>query len=176
VERTDKVVEIFVATLATAAAVLFSLGASYHNDNLAEAHVLFHWGTLAGSLLVIVFLLAPAYVWAVELRKRRVAGMRGRPAAPRVPGTGRFRRRRAAGNLVIVDAQYGRLDVMEVPVTANVQALVKEGRLKITANHQTLGITDPVEGQVKELEVTYRVGNGKTQTKRFTEGFEVDLP
>jgi hypothetical protein len=173
-------VGVFVAALIGGAAILFSLGASFHRDNLAESHTLFHWGTAsaatAGALLVIMFLFWPAYVWVVEYRKRRVAGLRGRPPAPRVPGSGLFRRRRAAGTLQIIEARYGRQETKEEPVTTTVQQLVKDGRLKMTASTNALGIEDPLPNVVKELAVTYRVGTGPVQTRRYTEDFEIDLP
>lgn len=65
-------------------------------------------------------------------------------------------------NLVIVKAQYGAA-VEYVDATQKVAALVKDGRLNLTADNDTFG--DPAAGKSKQLKIEYRVGtNARTVT------------
>ncbi len=176
--RFDWGIGLIVAAAIAATSILYGLGAAYHKDSVAESHTLFHWaaGVAGGGvgLLVVVLFFWPAYRWAVEYRTRWVAELGGRPAL-RVPLVGHIRRRKAAGELVIVKALFGREgDVVDV--TDIIRGLVKDGRLTMVASLVQLGVDDPLFGVVKELVVTYRVGSGRERIVSFTENFPVELP
>jgi hypothetical protein len=179
-ERVDKAVGLIVSAAIAAVGILYGLGAAYHKDNPAESHTLYHWGAGvaagAAALLVVVFLFWPAYVWAVDYRTRYMARLPGRPTL-HIPFTGRLRRRKSSGSLVIVKAVYGRDDPCAwTDVTETIRRMVKDGRLAMTVTTAGLGITDPLPGVVKELRVTYKVGGDAEKVSDFTEGFQVELP
>ncbi len=179
-ERFDRAVGIIVSAAVVTAATLYSLGAQYRTDNVAESHTLFHWGAGvaggAGALLVVVFIFWPAYEWLVNYRTRWRAKLPGKPAL-RIPFAGRWHRRQSGGSLEIIQAEYGREDRgVLVDVTEVVRGKVKGGRLKMTADHAALGIPDPIVNVPKELIVTYTSGRVTDKVVRFTEGFHVDLP
>jgi hypothetical protein len=81
-----------------------------------------------------------------------------------------------SGALEIIRATYGVPKVRVVDVTATLQALVRDGRLSITADNYTLG-GDPVENEVKALEIEYRfTGSPDLYRDSFVEGSRVELP
>jgi hypothetical protein len=85
-------------------------------------------------------------------------------------------RRKSAGALVIDEARYGRDGYKWVDVTDVVRQMVMGGRLSMSATHAELGIDDPAEHVVKQLEIKYRLDVGPQKTFRCTEGSEMALP
>jgi hypothetical protein len=82
-----------------------------------------------------------------------------------------------SGALEVVRARYGPANAPEQvkDVTDVVRALVRDGRLALTADNGTLG-GDPAEGVPKTLWIEYRSGGDAAIPRVFTEGEYLDLP
>jgi alpha-L-rhamnosidase len=76
------------------------------------------------------------------------------------------------GKLAIVSARYGAKDKW-IDATPKVRAAVRDGQLRIVATNEAFG--DPIYGTVKNLEVTYRFGDGPEQTKTVAENATLSL-
>ncbi len=79
-----------------------------------------------------------------------------------------------SGRLVIESARYGG-DRRWVDVTQALRAQVRGDRIRAEVRNELFG-TDPAPGARKVLEVTYRIGNGRSNTVRISERDEIRLP
>ncbi|MBI1739503.1 MAG: hypothetical protein HYR57_01270 [Candidatus Koribacter versatilis] len=78
------------------------------------------------------------------------------------------------GRLNIVKATYGAGNRNQ-DVTERLRSLIREGRLDIAVDNDTLG-TDPAPGSRKTLWVSYSAGGGSQQQTRVQEGGRVSIP
>jgi len=177
--RGNLFIGVLCSAMIAATTILYGLGAAYHTDSPAEAHVLYHWGAGVASgllaLIVIVFLFWPAYVWGVERRTRWIARLPGGPTI-KLPFAGRLRHR-MTGRLEIVSAKYGRDDHPNrwVDVTKEIRDLLTNDKLHVTVSNTLFPYPDPLPNLVKDLVVTFKLGGREIET-RATEGFDLDLP
>lgn len=82
---------------------------------------------------------------------------------------------RQDAQLTIVSAFYG-VDSRKVDVSRAVRAYVRDGRLELKVENDSLGGGDPVPGVAKTLWVTYSVNGGRSQTVRVEERGWLSLP
>ncbi|MFZ6817280.1 hypothetical protein [Undibacterium sp. Ji22W] len=77
--------------------------------------------------------------------------------------------------LTIVSAYYG-TESRKIDVSRAVRAYVRDGRLELKVENDSLGSGDPVPGVAKTLWVTYSMGGGRSQTVRVEERAWLSLP
>jgi hypothetical protein len=75
--------------------------------------------------------------------------------------------------LSIVQATYG--SGSTVDVTKSVAALVNDGVLKFTVSPNTLNVTDPAPGQIKQLNISYTINGGSRNTTTVKDNDIVDI-
>ena len=78
------------------------------------------------------------------------------------------------GQLNIVRATYGAGNRTQ-DVTGRLRSLVRDGRLQITVNNDSMG-TDPAPGSRKTLSVSYSNGGNSQQQARVSEGGQLSIP
>lgn len=78
------------------------------------------------------------------------------------------------GRLVIESASYGS-DGRWIDVTEALRSRVRGDRFEAEVSNELLGV-DPAPGQRKMLSVTYRFGNGRSNTVRINESDALRLP
>jgi len=64
----------------------------------------------------------------------------------------------------ILKASYG-TGSSKVDVTSEVSSRIKDGSLNLVVTTDSLGITDPAPGQLKTLDVSYSINNGRANTQ-----------
>ncbi len=79
------------------------------------------------------------------------------------------------GRLQILSAKYG-AGRQQVDVTGRLQSLVNNGRLNVQVGLRSLAVSDPAPNVLKNLFVSYSVGNGKRQTRSAQDGSYLALP
>jgi hypothetical protein len=77
----------------------------------------------------------------------------------------------------ILKASYG-TGSSKVDVTSEVSSHIKDGSLNLVVTTDSLGISDPAPGQLKTLDVSYSINNGRanTQTLKDNELLIVNAP
>jgi hypothetical protein len=75
--------------------------------------------------------------------------------------------------LSIVQATYG--SGSTVDVTKSVAALVNDGVLKFTVSPNTLNVTDPAPGEIKQLNISYTINGGSRNTTTAKDNDIVDI-
>jgi hypothetical protein len=75
--------------------------------------------------------------------------------------------------LSIVQATYGAGSTVDV--TKSVAALVNDGVLKFTVSPNTLNVTDPAPGQIKQLNISYTINGGSRNTTTVKDNDIVDI-
>lgn len=75
--------------------------------------------------------------------------------------------------LSIVQATYGSGSTIDV--TKSVAALVKDGVLKFTVSPTTLNVTDPAPGQIKQLNISYTINGGSSNSTTVKDNDIVDI-
>ena len=76
--------------------------------------------------------------------------------------------------IIISSAIYG-AGSSTADVTPTVAGLVKNGDLKFTVSPTTLNVTDPAPGQPKELNISYTINGGSTNTSSVKDGGLVSI-
>jgi hypothetical protein len=116
--------------------------------------------------------------WGDDQWKGGWDGEQGPPAGPpehRDDDRGDRDRDDDRGRLNVIRAVYGAGDQTQ-DVTGRVQALVRDGRLDIEVNNDTMGI-DPAHDVKKTLWLTYSLGRrSQPQTVQVPEGRQIRLP
>jgi hypothetical protein len=77
--------------------------------------------------------------------------------------------------LNIISAQYG-TESRRVDVSAALRMIVREGRIEMRVENDTVGQVDPAPGMVKTLWLTYSVNGGRSQSMRVQERDWLRLP
>lgn len=75
-------------------------------------------------------------------------------------GSGSTASKENTRGLTIIKASYG-LEGNFTDVTTDIQNLFKDGELNFNVSPQQIGILDPAPGVLKELQIQYKLNNGK---------------
>ena len=75
-------------------------------------------------------------------------------------GSGSTASKENTRGLTIIKSSYG-LQGNFIDVTTDIQNLLKDGELNFTVSPQQIGILDPAPGVLKELQIQYKLNNGK---------------
>jgi len=87
----------------------------------------------------------------------------------------RYSDQQVSARINIISAQYG-TESRKVDVTAALRMIVRDGRLEMRVENDTVGQVDPAPGVVKTLWVNYSVNDGRAQTVRVQERDWLRLP
>ena len=74
----------------------------------------------------------------------------------------RYSDQQVSARINIISAQYG-TESRKVDVTAALRMIVRDGRLEMRVENDTVGQVDPAPGVVKTLWVNYSVNDGRAQ-------------